>query len=142
MTERDRRTRDMALFLLSDHTVNETARVYRLSPSWVSRRMREHLPRIDPDLARRMEERLRELQARHQRDAATARWAHARKPLADALRQETSRLLRAQRDGNRAAVREAARRIRALTERIAGGTEDETPAGDRAAPQTDSGVRG
>jgi AraC-like DNA-binding protein len=96
------------------HTLQDTARAFRLSPSYLSRAMRAHLPRLDHELAQRVEDRLAELLQDRAHTAAAVRWAREREPWAARIRLEIDACITAARDGKPAEAGRRAARIKAL----------------------------
>jgi hypothetical protein len=118
--ERDQRLLRAARDFIASGSLQDVARSYRLSPSWLSRAMRQHLPQLAPELLPDVERRLAELRARHPRVAANARWSRTRRPWAGELRWEVERFIRAVQGRERSSAARSAAHIRELLDQRGG----------------------
>lgn len=118
---RKRRLVSAGTYITAGHSLQDAARVYRMSPSGLLRALRHGLPEADPDLWAKVERRLEEIRADRPRVAAAARWSRSRQPWAVQLREEVRVYIQCRLRGDSTAP--VAARIRHLLEDSSGDME-------------------
>ena len=112
--DRDDRLIRAARHFIEGGSLRDTAAAFRLTPSHLSRSLRQNLPRVAPELAPEVDRRLADARARIPSTAANVRWSRSRQPWVNQLQEETRYFIACVLKGDDTGAHRSAARIREI----------------------------